>query len=171
MMVIRDSYTFNLDDLSKMLSVVGIPKLNIICISRDITPNNINYIKSNIKSTVTYVEFTPEQYRYSLNNETINNFLSFNKDTIYILKDGTFTDIKNIFTSIEDCKINLSRSKSQKSHILSPLDLRLSIYILAMFNFNYNLINKLNEYNDIEKRRYLGSLDYYCKHVNIDEDI
>lgn len=44
----------------------------------------------------------------------------------------------------------------QKAHILSPLDFRLSSYLLAMFNFNYLLFNKLNMFNDLSKDRYLS---------------
>jgi len=44
----------------------------------------------------------------------------------------------------------------QKAHILSPLDIRLSCYLLAMFNFNHEVISYLNIFNNITKERYLS---------------
>jgi hypothetical protein len=46
-----------------------------------------------------------------------------------------------------------------KAHALSPLDLRLSSYLMAMFNFDYKLISSLNSFNLMSKDRYLSYMD------------
>lgn len=46
-----------------------------------------------------------------------------------------------------------------KAHALSPLDFRLSCYLMAMFNFDYNLISSLNSFNIMSKDRYLSYMD------------
>ncbi len=81
---------------------------------------------------------------------------------MYIIRDGNFLDIKNLFATINNCNVNLGRG-SQKSHMLSPLDLRLSNYIMAMFNFNYKLVSYLNTFNEVPKNIYLSSKDTSAK--------
>jgi hypothetical protein len=78
-------------------------------------------------------------------------------------RDGNFLDIKNIFASINGYKTNIGRGGSQKAHILSPMDLRLSFYMMAMFQYNYKLISYLNTFNEISKDRYLSYTNKYFK--------
>lgn len=103
-----------------------------------------------------------EEFMKLINSENIN-FLEYNKKSLYILRKGNFLDIKNIFSNINKCRVNLGRGGSQKAHILSPLDIRLSTYLMAMFNFDYNLINSLNTFNSISKDRYLSWKDSTIK--------
>jgi hypothetical protein len=93
----------------------------------------------------------------------VDNFSEYNKTSLYILRDGNFLDIKNIFASINGYKTNIGRGGSQKSHILSPMDLRLSFYMMAMFESNYKLISYLNTFNEITKDRYLSYTNKYFK--------
>jgi hypothetical protein len=53
----------------------------------------------------------------------------------------------------------VGRGGSQKAHALSHLDFRLSSYLMAMFNFDYNLIYSLNSFNFMGKDRYLSYMD------------
>ena len=55
--------------------------------------------------------------------------------------------------------VNVGRGGSQKAHALSPLDIRLTTYVMAMFNFDYNLISSLNSFNTMGKDRYLSYID------------
>jgi len=64
-------------------------------------------------------------------------------------------DVKNIFKKINNYDINIGIGGSKKSHMISPLDLILSSYIMAMFKFNFKLISQLNTFNCICKSRYL----------------
>jgi hypothetical protein len=93
----------------------------------------------------------------------IDNFSEYNKTSLYILRDGSYLDIKNIFASINGYETNLGRGGSQKAHILSPMDLRLSFYMMAMFKSNYKLISTLNTFNVITKDRYLSYTNKYFK--------
>jgi hypothetical protein len=60
-------------------------------------------------------------------------------------------DIKNLVTSLGNCEVNVGRGGSQKSHALSPLDFRLSMYIMIIFKFKYKSISYLNTFNDKTK--------------------
>ena len=99
-----------------------------------------------------------EDYVAYLNNP-LCNFLEHNKYTLYILKEGNYIDIKNIFGKINGFDTNIGRGGSQKSHMLSSLDFRLSCYLMAMFGFNYKYISSLNTFNYISKERYLPYID------------
>lgn len=68
-------------------------------------------------------------------------------------------DIKNLFVNINGNQNIVGRGGGQKAHILSPLDFRLSTYLMAMFNFDYKLIAYLNEFHDLNKARYLSYKD------------
>jgi hypothetical protein len=68
-------------------------------------------------------------------------------------------DIKNLFAKIQNRNVNVGRGGSQKAHALSPLDFRLSTYLMAMFKFDYNLISSLNSFNFMSKDRYLSYMD------------
>jgi hypothetical protein len=63
--------------------------------------------------------------------------------------------MKSLITKIEDCEVHLGRGSSQKSHILSPLEIRLTSYLMAMLDFDYPRIFKLNMFNFLTKNRYL----------------
>jgi hypothetical protein len=93
--------------------------------------------------------------------------VEFNKYTIYIARGGNWIDIKNLFTTIKNKNVNVGRGGSQKSHALSPIDFRLSTYLMAMFNFDYNLISSLNLFNMMSKDRYLSYMNKPTKSVSI----
>jgi hypothetical protein len=100
----------------------------------------------------------PEDFIIFLNMKN-SGFLSYNKHSLYIIRESNYLGIKILFSTIDDCQINLGRGGSQKAHMLSPLDFRLSCYLMAMFNFNHKLISNLNTFNDINKDRYLSWLN------------
>jgi len=161
--IVRDVSCINLNDLSMILKHMKIYKLNIFYIGDGTGEklNTINYIGTNDTkhgSKINFIEMTDEQFILFLNNEE-NNFIEYNKYSLYILKKGNFLDIKNLFAKINGFDVNLGRGGSQKAHLLSPLDFRLSAYLMAMFDFDYELISYLNTFNDIGKDRYLSYLD------------
>jgi hypothetical protein len=83
------------------------------------------------------------------------NLLTYNRETLYILINGEYKAVKNTFTKINDCKVNIGRGDSQKANNISPLDFRLSCYLMAMFNFDYKYISYLNAFKDLSEDRYL----------------
>jgi hypothetical protein len=138
-----------------MLGHIGIKELNIFSIHNKSDVEPFNIVKIDKGSKIKYVEVNLNTFIEFINFET-NNFLDYNKKSLYIIRGGSYIDIKNLFTTINNTQVNLGRGGGQKSHILSPLDFRLSCYLMAMFNFDSNLINNLNTFNYITKDRYLS---------------
>jgi len=156
-LVLNELQFINLDVLSENLSVIGIDKLTIFSITPD-TNSQFNCFKSNKGSEVKYIDVASNMFFDYLDNSSLL-FLKENKNSLYIVRGGNYLDIKNIFSKIDGNLVNVGRGGSQKAHILSPLDLRLSSYMMAMFNFNYKLINTLNTFNYLSKDRYLSYKD------------
>jgi hypothetical protein len=82
-------------------------------------------------------------------------FLDYNKNSLYILRNSDYKDVKLLFNSIGNHKVDIGRGGGQKSHLVSPLELRLSCYLMAMFNFKYSDLCRLNTFNLLDKKRYL----------------
>jgi hypothetical protein len=134
MVVINELNYINLDILSKVLAAMHINQINIISINDKI--KNMSVIRRDNGSHTSYTEMTREHLVTLLNNEKID-FSDYNRYSLYILRNGGFLDIKNLFAKINGHEMNLGRGGSQKAHVLSPLDFRLSAYLMAMFNCNY----------------------------------
>jgi hypothetical protein len=154
MVILKEQNDIDLNDLSTLLSHMRIEKINIFSIDNRLNMETITYANFNKGCEVKYTEMNSVNFTYFLNGE--DNFLDYNRDSLYILRNGNYLDIKNIFSIINRRKINLGRGGSQKAHALSPLDLRLSSYLMAMFNFDLKLINYLNTFNEMPKNRYLS---------------
>jgi len=161
MVTIKESQEINLDDVSRILGAFGIDMLTIFSINNDKESNTINTIICDKGSKVKYIEMSSDKFMKFINSN--DQFLEFNKNSLYILRSGNFLDIKNIFAFISGYKINIGRGGSQKAHILSPLDLRLSFYMMAMFKGNWKLLFNLNTFNDIPKDRYLSYNNKFFK--------
>lgn len=160
MVIIKELSSINLDELSKVLLIIGIKELNIFSVSDDLEEMKI--VRRNNCSSITYVEMKRE-HLIRLLNDGKTDFLDYNKYSLYILRNGGFLDIKNLFSIINGYKVNVGRGGSQKAHILSPLDFRLSSYLMAMFHCNYNKIVYLNDFNYLHKDRYLSYMDITYK--------
>lgn len=115
-------------------------KANVTSIEK---PSKINYIDLGIKRFI------------KLLNNSDSNFMQYNKNCLYVLRNGDYKDIKKLLTKIEGNEVSIVRGGSQKSHITSPLELRLSCYLMALSNFNYKYITYLNLFNSLSKDRYL----------------
>ena len=163
MVVIKELSHVNLLELSKILAAMGIKELNIFSIDKQL--DKMSVIKKDNGCLITYSEMRQEDFITFLRFEKEKvDFLDYNKYSLYILRYGGFLDIKNLFSNINGYQSNIGRGGSQKAHILSPLDLRLSTYLLAMFNFDYKKLTYLNAFNDLSKDRYLSYMDRTCKH-------
>jgi hypothetical protein len=158
--VVKEFNYINLNKLSNILAAMGIKELNIFSINDGI--EKMNVFRRDNGSLITYAELKREDLVTLLNNEKAD-FSDYNKYSLYILRDGGFLDIKNLFSLINGYEVNVGRGGGQKAHILSPLDLRLSSYLMAMFNFNYGLISNLNSFNNLDKNRYLSYMDKTLK--------
>lgn len=114
----------------------------------------IDFIGIEEPSKINYLELSITELTKMLNKPNYN-FMEYNKNTLYILRGGDYQCIKDLLTKIEDHNITIGRGGSQKSHIISPIDFRLSSYLMALFNFDFKCINYLNNFNKISKNRYL----------------
>ena len=145
----------NLDALSEGLFMIKIEKLNIIDITNNCNVNTVNVIKTDKGCILNYLEINPKAYAGMILLDS--DFLNKNKHTLYILRDGNFLSMKALFSKIQGQDVNICKGNSQKSHLLSPLDFRLSNYLMAMFNFNFkNIYYYLSTFNDIGKDKYLS---------------
>jgi hypothetical protein len=91
--------------------------------------------------------------------EDNTNFWTHNKNTLYIIKNGNYSDIKGLFTTIQGAKVKLVRGSSQKAHMVSPIDFRLSCYLLILCKMNYKRFTLDNSFNELSKDRYLPTSD------------
>jgi hypothetical protein len=155
MVVINQLNYINLLKLSQILGYMGIKEVAIFSIDDKI--KTMNVMRKDNGSIISYTELKREQFITILNSKA--NFLDYNRYSLYILRNGGFLDIKNIFAKVNGYETNIGRGGSQKAHILSPLELRLNSYLMAMFNFDYKLLSQLNAFNYLDKNRYLSYLD------------
>jgi hypothetical protein len=157
MFIVRESNSINLNDLNKALGCMGVDKLFIFVINNGIDSDVFCRIESKENPNVIYYEMNSVNFINFLNsNENNRNFLDYNKHSVFIIRNSNFICIKNLFSRIHNCNVNIGRGGSQMSHGLSPLDLRLTSYIMAMFNFDFKLISYLNTFNSMTKDRYLS---------------
>lgn len=108
---------------------------------------NVKYIEIGIK-------YFLENY---LDNPNID-FWEHNKNSLYILRGGDYSDLKEMFTMIHSTKVRIVRGSSQKSHVVSPIDFRLSSYMMILCNLDFKKFNTENSFNIMSKNRYLPSL-------------
>ena len=104
---------------------------------------NINYVEINIKDFLSGLE------------KSDLNFLEYNKYSLFIFRDCNFYHVKSFINKINGFDVNISKGGGQKAHLLSPLEIRLSCYLMAMFNFNYQDISSLNIFNILSKDKYM----------------
>lgn len=60
---------------------------------------------------------------------------------------------------VRDIDVIISGGSQVKRHILSPLEIRLSSYLIAIFNMNPIEAINHNDFNLLEKDRYLPYMD------------
>jgi hypothetical protein len=157
-LIINELSYINLDELSKILAIMRLKELNIFSIDNNL--EEMKVVRRDNGTPITYTEMRWEHLIEFLSfDKKKADFFDYNNYSLYILRDGGFLDIKDLFAKINGRDMNVGRGSTQKAHILSPLDFRLSAYVMAMFNFNYGLISNLNAFNNLEKDRYLSYLD------------
>jgi hypothetical protein len=103
---IKEKKDINLDNISNLLGYMKIEKLHIFSIFKKL--EQVNIITSNKGSLVNYTEISKVDFINLLNAKN-GNFLDYNKESLYILRNGNFLDIKNLFNSIKDCSVNIGR--------------------------------------------------------------
>jgi hypothetical protein len=108
MVVIKNLEWVNLHNVSKILTVMKINKLNIFSIDKNLELNTVRITSINLGCEVNYTEIRPDVF-IRLFNEEGNNFLDYNLNSLYILRNGNYKDIKNLFSTINNSDVNLGR--------------------------------------------------------------
>jgi len=115
MAIIKELRYVDLNNMSKILSFMQIKELNIFSIANSSNVDNIlNCYRVDKGSRVNYLEFTPEQFIAYINTED-NKFINYNENSMYIIRSGSFIDIKNIFKLINGNHVNIGRWRGSKS--------------------------------------------------------
>jgi hypothetical protein len=146
---LQESKIIDLNDVVKKLNFMGIQKLNIFSINTD-DSEDIKTFTINELSQINYIELSIIGFVKMLNevnpNEKDLNFKEYNKNCLYILREGDYKLLKDLIKNIEGHNINIGKGGNQKCHVLDPLELRLSSYLMAFFKFNYNYISYINNF-------------------------
>lgn len=157
MIVVNDYSEINLSNLTHILGNMNIDRLFIFSIN--LTDKiQLEKFVFNGESNIIYLEIGVKKF-IDFIGENPKEFWNINKNALYILRDGNYTDVKYILSQIGEFGLNLGRGGSQKSHVMSPLEIRLSSYIMAMFNFDYTAISSSNAFNSLSKSRYLPYIE------------
>lgn len=113
MAVIKELKYVNANDFSQMLSFMKIEEINIFSIDNNYSTDLINAYYINKGSIVKYLEMRPEQFADYLNSS--NKFSDYNPNSLYIIRKGSFIDIKNLFKIINGNAVNIGRWRGSKS--------------------------------------------------------
>lgn len=149
--IIKETVDIKLQNLSEVLNYMGISYLRLFIID-DYKEVNINTIKEPCE--INHIELNTDEFVKYLNDPEID-FLEYNMNYLYIIRNGSYIDVKYLIQKINNHDVTVGRGGSQKQHIVSPLELRFTSYLMAMFNFNYKHIASLNTFNNLNKDRYL----------------
>lgn len=157
MAILKDT-SFNIKDLSNNLGLMYNDVLKIISINLSLDVKNevfkfkkspnVIYLEIGIKSFIQFLEIS------------LYAFKTWNKSTLYILRYGTYRDMKYILSQIGNHGFNLGRGSSQKAHVFSPLEVRLSFYMMAMLGWNYKDNLNQNTFDALSKDLYLPFYDF-----------
>lgn len=112
-------------------------------------------------SKIIYIEMSIEYFMEKMLDDQAYDFWRHNKNTLYLLRNGNFSDLTLLFTSIDEKKVRIVKGNSQKSHLISPMDLRLSSYMLILYNMDYKKLYKLNAFNNVSKDKYLSFIQEF----------
>jgi hypothetical protein len=162
----KDFHQENYINFFRNLYELGVNKLQFltICDSFDKEYNNpyvegdfkvINILKTN------FMDFI---------NSGVYNFGDNNKYTLYLLKKGTFDQIKTLFQVADrEYVINFGKG-SQKSHICSDIEFRLTLYLFALYNKDFNFLRYSNNFSNLNKNQYTTFKDSTFKNKFIYKD-
>lgn len=155
MLIPKDIINSNLVQISNLLDVMELDKLYIYSIILD---EQFEYEVTEVEQ-VKYIEVGFKFFMENLleNPENVN-FWEHNNDTLYILRDGNYNDISEIFANIQEHKFHMAKGSSQKAHMVSPMDFRLSCYLLILCNMSYKKFYSENSFKTISKEKYILSL-------------
>lgn len=148
----------NLLHLSKHLEYMHIKELDIISINLSTKIDQETFLISD-SPKVRYFEVGILSFIEDVGTVPIDLFFNKSISNLYILRDGTYKDMKYILRQVGKHGMNLGRGRSQRAHVISPLDLRLSAYLMAMSSIMYPEIVTQNMFFCLPKDMYLPYYD------------
>lgn len=157
LVVIKKYIGNDLETISKLASMMNIEQFYIFSIFPD---KDLEYqiqeveLPSKVNHITIGLNFFMENI---LGGEQDEAFWNLNKSSLYILKDGNYSDLRRIFTSVKGIKTSLVRGSSQKAHLVSPIEFRLSTYLMILSNMDFKKVTRQNAFQNIKKDRYLPS--------------
>lgn len=157
MAILNNSLDCDLWKITNLSNLMNMDSLYIFSISLD-DNSDCRILEVEESSKVKYVEIGLKYFMENfLDNPHNGDFWKYNKNALYILRNGDYSDVKEVFTIIQNTKVRIVRGSSQKSHMISPIDFRLSSYMLLLCNMDFKRFNIENSFNIISKDRYLPS--------------
>lgn len=158
MLILKDNdILINLFEFYNNLNILGIDTLYIFSVNVDEFEGE-GYFKLNKDPDFFYIEISLKTFKRILQNpfEAFGKtFAELSKNSLFIFRNSCYISIKYQITNIEGINVNLGRGGGQKSHLISPLELRINSYLLAMYNFRFDTISKINAFDYLNKARYL----------------
>nr|YP_009262117.1 hypothetical protein [Chrysoporthe deuterocubensis]AMX22192.1 hypothetical protein [Chrysoporthe deuterocubensis] len=148
--MVNEETEINLSNVERNVELLNINKFILFLIDG----NSEMCLLNSDKTPFYFRKLNIGEFDILLKNQR-DQFLNYNKNSLFILRSSNYIEIKKLFSGIEGFQTSVGRGGSQKSHVLSPLEFRLSTYLMAMFNFNSTYINSLNAFNYLGKERYL----------------
>jgi NADH-ubiquinone oxidoreductase chain 5 len=158
---VKDNHKFLLDDMRSNLNILGV-KLTYVFYIGDFEQksNTLNPTSSVYEDElVVFMHFKYAEWLPFVSSNQYN-FIRNNNHCLYIIKNGTFTDVKKLFQYLNWKPVNVGRGSTQKSHITSDLDIKMHTYLLSIYNLNVNSIRYNNDFSNVNKSVYLTYEDW-----------
>lgn len=141
---------FNIADL---VNHMNLDSLNIFSISINNTMD-YEYLELNSPSNIKYLEMSALFFMENILDNPDYDFWKYNLNSLYIVRNGNFSDIQEMFISVQERKTKVVKGNSVKAHMVSALDFRLSSYLMILCNMDYKLYYKGHSFNKVNKTEY-----------------
>jgi len=148
------------ENLIRNIKILGLKRLIIFYVLK-LEQDDIDEQYNSFVNPLLEVSFISFNKFTLLINSSNFNYSTTNKECLYIFYEINWFEVIRNFKS--DFNVTISGGSNVKRHLLSPIDLRLSSYIFAMFNLNSLEAIKHNDFSLVDKDRYLPYIDYSNK--------
>lgn len=154
MVILNENIDNDLIEISNLIQAMNMDTLFIFDI---ILSNTLKCEIVELESSpnIKYIKIGSSDFIDTILNNDSYDFWKYNKNTLYIFRNGCYADIKDMFDYSYTNKVNIVRGSSQKAHLISPIDFRLSCYLLILCKMNYKKFNSINSFNYLSKDKYL----------------
>jgi NADH-ubiquinone oxidoreductase chain 5 len=158
---VKNKHKFSLDDMRSNLNFFGIKVTYVFYIgdfeekSYTLNPTSCGHLDQ----VIVFMHFKFEEWLLFVNSKQYD-FTKHNNHCLYIIRNGTFKNVKKLFQLLSWKPVNIGRGSAQKSHITSDLDIRMQTYLLSMYDLNVNSVRYNNNFTNVSKSAYLTYEDW-----------